>query len=405
VRRGLSLISNLPDSDSVWHQQQELDLLIPLGQALRATHGGGAPVVGETFARAHELCVSLNLRHQLLPILFGQWEHHLIRGDLKRAQQLAGDLLQLGETRNDVVLLVTGCLTSGVACLYAGDFVDAAQNLEHGVALFDPSQRPWYEVLGTDDTFVNLLTMFSHALVYVGRLDKARSRSRAAVAEARRLSNPASLIFALQSGLDVGWAARWDPDELLQHANEALALSTEHGFALWWAQAAALRGWCLTAQGHSGDGIPLLTNALTQWLATGASIGVAQLHILLADAYRISGQPHAGFAHLTEAERLAEEGRDLTVLAETLRLRGDLLMLTDDRLGAEASLRAAVAVAQRQNAKLWEIRSATSLARLWRDQGKRADARDLLAPIYGWFTEGFEAPDLKDAKALLDELT
>jgi hypothetical protein len=185
--------------------------------------------------------------------------------------------------------------------------------------------------------------MLSHALVYAGRLDQARSRLRAAIAEARRLSNPSSLIFALQLGLDVGWTARWDPKELLLHANELLALTIEHGFALWRTQAASLRGWCLTALGHAEEGIPLLTDTMTEWLAAGAILGAAQQRILLADAYRISGQPHAGFSHLAEAERLAEAGRDLTVLAETLRLRGDLLMLTDDRLGAEASFRNYVA--------------------------------------------------------------
>jgi predicted ATPase len=202
----------------------------------------------------------------------------------------------------------------------------------------------------------------------------------------------------------VGWTARWDPKELLLHANELLALTIEHGFALWRTQAASLRGWCLTALGHAEEGIPLLTDTMTEWLAAGAILGAAQQRILLADAYRISGQPHAGFSHLAEAERLAEAGRDLTVLAETLRLRGDLLMLTDDRLGAEASFRAAVALAQRQSAKLWELRSATSLVRLWRQQGKRTEARDLLGPIYNWFTEGFDAPDLMEAKALLEEL-
>ncbi len=148
----------------------------------------------------------------------------------------------------------------------------------------------------------------------------------------------------------------------------------------------------------------MLTCALAEWLAAGARVGAPQQHILLADAYRISGQPYAGLAHLAEAERLAEAGLDLAVLAETLRLRGDLLMLTGDRLAGEASFSAAVALAHRQNAKLLELRSATSLARLWHGHSKRAEALDLLSPIYNWFTEGFDAPDLKDAKVLLEQL-
>jgi hypothetical protein len=160
LRRGLSLLSNLPDCDSVLYRQHELDLRIPLGQALRAIHGGGDPVVGETFARAHELCIALELPHNLLPILFGQWEHHLIHGDLKRAQQIGADLRHLAETRNDVVTSVTGCLTSGIACTYMGDFATAAQYLERGLALFDSSQRHSYAILGTDDILVALLTCY-----------------------------------------------------------------------------------------------------------------------------------------------------------------------------------------------------------------------------------------------------
>lgn len=126
---------------------------------------------------------------------------------------------------------------------------------------------------------------------------------------------------------------------------------------------------------------------------------------MLADANRIAGQPQAGLEHLAEAERMAEATKERMVLAETHRLRGDLLILTGERVAAEASYRAAISLARRQGAKLFELRSATRLARLWRGQGKIADAQALLAPVYGWFTEGFDTRDLKEAKALLDELS
>ena len=125
---------------------------------------------------------------------------------------------------------------------------------------------------------------------------------------------------------------------------------------------------------------------------------------MLADTYQIAEQPKAGLGHLAEAERLAEATDERWVLAETLRLRGDLLVQTGDLAAAEASFHEAIALARRQDAKLFELRSATSLARLWREQGKHADAQALLAPVYNWFTEGFDAPDLIDAKALLHEL-
>jgi predicted ATPase len=125
---------------------------------------------------------------------------------------------------------------------------------------------------------------------------------------------------------------------------------------------------------------------------------------MLADAYRVAGQPDAALATLAEAERAAEATQIRWALAETLRLRGDLLAQTGDRIAAEASFHASIALARRQSAKLFELRAATSLARLWRGQGRTVDAHDLLVPIFSWFTEGFDAPDLAEAKALLDEL-
>jgi predicted ATPase len=125
---------------------------------------------------------------------------------------------------------------------------------------------------------------------------------------------------------------------------------------------------------------------------------------ILADAHRICGEPQLGLAQLADAERLAGATREGLIAAETLRMKGDLLILTDNRLSAEASFRNAIALARRQEAKLWELRASTSLGRLWRDQGKRTEASDLLARIYDWFTEGFDKLDLKEAKALLGEL-
>jgi predicted ATPase len=191
---------------------------------------------------------------------------------------------------------------------------------------------------------------------------------------------------------------------LSQHSRELLDLSAEHGFEFMRALAVLQHGWCLTALGHPEEGISQSNAGLTDIRATGNFLGTPGLLTRLADAYRMTGQPQVGLEHLVEAERLAETTQEKWVHAETLRLKGDLLLLVGDPIAAERSFRDAIALAQRQAAKLFELRSTTSLARLWRDQGKIADAQALLAPIYNWFTEGFDAPDLLDAKALLDEL-
>jgi predicted ATPase len=191
---------------------------------------------------------------------------------------------------------------------------------------------------------------------------------------------------------------------LLQYADECLALSAEHGLGLFRAVALMQRGWCLAALRRPDKGIPLLTAGLAGSEELGFRAWRPQRLALLADACRMAGQSQLAFEHLAEARRVAEETEERWFQAETLRLRGELLLSSGDPALAEASYREAIGVAQQQNAKLWELRAATSLARLWRDQGKWSEGRDLLAPIYGWFTEGFGTPVLQEAKALLDEL-
>jgi predicted ATPase len=191
---------------------------------------------------------------------------------------------------------------------------------------------------------------------------------------------------------------------MLQIADELLALATEHGLELYRTSAQAQCGWCLAALGRADEGIPLLTAGIAGWNEIGLAIIRPWLLTLLGDACRMAGQYQAALAHIAEARRLAEETQEIWAEAEMLRLTGDVLLATSVRTGAEASYREAIAVAQPQSAKLWELRAAISLARLCRDQGRRIEARDRLAPVYGWFTEGFGTPVLQEAKALLAEL-
>jgi predicted ATPase len=195
-----------------------------------------------------------------------------------------------------------------------------------------------------------------------------------------------------------------EPGSLLQYADELLALTTEHGLGHFRAMAFIERGWCLAALGRAHEGILLLAAGLAGWDESGLIIWKSWGLTLLGDACRMAGRWQAAHEHLAEARRLAEETGDRQCQAETLRLRGDMLAATGDPAAAEASYHEAIAIAQQQSAKLWELCAAMSLARLWRDQGKRVEARDLLEPVYGWFTEGFGTPVLQEAKALLDGL-
>jgi predicted ATPase len=184
-------------------------------------------------------------------------------------------------------------------------------------------------------------------------------------------------------------------------SNEFLALTDEQGFALYRALAGGHRGWCLAALGCVEEGISLLSTGLVEYRGTGSIVAESQWLTMLADAHRLARDFQAAFADLDEAERRAELSGARWVQAETLRLRGDLLLQTGARPAAEASYRGAIALAHRQGAKLFELRASTSLARLWRNQERDAEARDLLALICDRFTEGFDAPDLRAAGALL----
>jgi predicted ATPase len=226
----------------------------------------------------------------------------------------------------------------------------------------------------------------------------------AALDEARRLSHPPTLAIALSAACVIGWFVRLEPASLLHCADELLAVTTEHGLGNYRMVALIRRGWCLAALGRADEGIPLLTAGMAGYLSLGFRVWRPREHTLLADAFRMAGQRQAALECLAEARRLAEETEEGCFLAETVRLTGDVLSSMGDRIGAEAGYREAIAIGQQQNAKLWELRAATSLARLWRDEGKLTQARDLLAAVYGWFTEGFGTPMLQEAKALLAEL-
>ena len=193
--------------------------------------------------------------------------------------------------------------------------------------------------------------------------------------------------------------------ELQRHAEELLALSTQHGFPLYLGFATAWRGMSLTMLGQAKEGLALLTHGLTAARATGTVLNSPGVLMWLAEAYAMLGQPREGLNCLAEAAGIIETTEERVNEAELHRLRGDLLNVTGDPSAAERNYHQALEVAKSQSAKLFELRASTGLARLWRDQGKRSEARDVLAPIYGWFTEGFDTPDLKEAKALLESLS
>jgi predicted ATPase len=228
LRKGLGLVHNA--ADGVLRQEQELGLQICLGQALFATQGWAAAGVGEAYARAHELCRQLEQPQKMLPILYGQWINHTMRGEMERAQQLAGEIRQLGGDRGDRIADLMGYWAGGFTSLHLGDFAEARVHFEEGSTLFDPVERRQYLQLTPIDALVFLSTQLSLAQACLGFLDRARSRRDLGTAEARRLAHAHTLGAALYFCLRTGWAERLDPATLLQETEELLTLSAEHGF-------------------------------------------------------------------------------------------------------------------------------------------------------------------------------
>ena len=406
LRKGLNLLASLPEDTE--RQQHELDLRSSLIVTLMQTQGYAAPAVAETLARARQLCEQLNQPPQCAIVLYVQCGYRILRGELRLACQNAKEHLELGEARNDPVVKSTACFNSAAAWFYRGDFAAARAYAERVLELYDTAHSSLYATISPQDPQLGALILLSCVLSCLGHLDQARLRRDEALVKARQRAHAHTLALVLARAWEYDAGVQSEAALLLERAEELGAHCAEHGFPYFAAIARVYRGSALSMLGSADEGLALVTEGLAAYRAVGALVYVPNLLRLLADCYRRAGQPKEGLKYLDEAAheatRQIEATEEHSTAAELHRLRGELLIAVGDPMAAEVSFRQAIAVAGRQNAKLWELRAALDLARLWRDQGKRDEARELLAPVYGWFTEGFDTLDLKDAKTLLDEL-
>ena len=398
LRKGLALLADLPEGPR--RRQHELDLLILLQEGMSAVKGISAPEVGETLARARKLAEEVDQSEPLVLLMGGQWHFHLGRSEHRLALKLGKQMEKIGAARNDTELQVVGCGWQAVSHCSLGEFVAARASAERCHGLPDPGHRV-HRATMFEDPYALLLVQHAMTLAYLGYIDEARSRLAEALLEARRLKEPSTSIVVL---LLWNWAKSiiYSPD--LQRTGEIMALSTEHGFPGMAAWALTQRGRSLAILGQAEEGLVLLTQGLDALRGAGCILHTPMALAWQAEAYAMLGQPGKGLNCLAEATQIIETTDERYYEAELQRLRGDLLVMIGDLSVAERSYYHAITVARSQSAKLLELRASTSLARLWRDQGKRGEARNLLSPIFDWFTEGFDALDLNDAKTLLDEL-
>jgi predicted ATPase len=287
--------------------------------------------------------------------------------------------------------------------MHAGKFASSRSHLEEVLALYDPiSHRSLVHQTGTHPQIVAQAHL-GIVLLCLGFPDQALARGRAAIAEARRLAHLPSLAVTLTLGTRL-LVLVGDHTVVGERAEQLVAVTTEHGFPQWRAQGTIYRGWVKVKDGDVTEGTSLLRSGSAAHRANGAELWMPHFLALLAGACEIAGQIEEGLTLLDDALQSAERTGAQWFSAELNRYKGELRLRQGNPEAAEELYRQALGIAAEQAAKLWELRAAASLARLRRDQGRRAQACDLLAPIYGWFTEGFDTADLKEAKALLDEL-
>ncbi|MBV8356684.1 MAG: hypothetical protein JO189_01935, partial [Deltaproteobacteria bacterium] len=391
--------------------EQELALQLGLGGALTAAKGWAAAEVGEVFARARKLCQQIGETPHLFKALSGLWGYYFVRGEMGPSLELAKQLLSIAQNAEDVAILPAAHHAMGQTLLLMGQSIPARTQLEFSCSLYDPAQYPSHAVpyFGCDIA-VQSRHALSFTLWVLGFPDQAVDTIERAVALARELGHPFSLCHALWSS-QIVHAWRGDATAALKFTDAYLQIANEHGFQLFSTVAILHRGATLVVSGQAEEGIAHLREGLDAIQATGAEVCRPFYLPYLAVGYAILGRVEESFIPLTEAMAFVESTGIRDLEPDLYRFKGELTLkrpgaVSNSKIKAEAEscFRQAIGVARLQNAKSYELRATISLARLLAEQGRHDEAHAILAEIYNWFTEGFDTVDLKDAKALLEEL-
>ena len=400
IRQGLELVAALAANTEA--EQLELELQMLLGNVLFATSGYAAPEVATAFVRARQLCEKLDRPHDLAVLLSSQSIYHVLAGELNLANQESDACLALARERNDTDLELVGCSVSTIARFHIGDFTAANRDAAKALKLYDPG-NPFLSRF-SNDLQVNALIFLFRSQTYLGHLDRARAYRDEALACARQRIHGHTLVTVQAISFEVDDVIGLDPAVLQIRAEELRANTDRSQFPYWIAAELGYRGTSLLGLGQTDDALELLVEGLAKFKAAGAVTTAPRWLTLIAEALRRAGRLGEALQRLDEAERQIEATQERWYEAEMHRMYGACLIATGDLASAESRFNRALSVARLQHAKLWEICAATNLAQLWRDQGRRLEARNRLAPIYGWFSEGLDTPVLQNANVLLNEL-
>jgi predicted ATPase len=411
LNRALAQIATLPGTAAL--RREQIKLQVALANALMHTKGYAASDTNAALYQARlyiERAEALGEPPEdpllLFSVLYGFWAANNIafNGDVVR--DLAAQFLALAEKQAATVPLMIGHRLMGLSLLSTGYIAEGRAHHDEAIALYDPAEhRPLATRFG-QDIGVAILCIRSWALWFLGYPDAALRDTEHAVNDAREIGQAATLTYALYhaSGPHI-WRGNYAAANAL--VDELIALADEKGILYWKALGMLQQAWLLALTGRASDAIEMLVSGMTARRLTGATAGGPSYLSYLAEVYADLDQFNDAWRCIDEAITSVETTKERWWEAEIHRVAGKLTLMSPepDAAKAEAYFERALTIAREQKAKSWELRAAMSMARLWRDQGRRNEARDLLAPVYGWFTEGFDTLDLKEAKNLLDELS
>ena len=410
-KRALDQIATLPSTPAL--RRMQIDLQVALITPLVHVKGYAATETKAVVEQARLLIEQAEARGEppedpllLFSVLYGVLAANFTAFNADVCRDLAAQFLALAEKRKASFPLVLGHAFLGASLLLAGDVAEARAHLDQGIALYDPAEHRPLAMRFGEDTRVATLYWRSKALWMLGYPETALVDIDQALKVARESGHAGSLLWALTGSFFFVDSYCGKYTTANARVDELVAMADEKDAVYFKALGMLGRGWLLGLTGRASDAIRVITSEIPAWRSTGATLFLPSWLSYLAAAHAELGQLDEAWRCIGEALSAIETTKEKWLEAEANRIAGEIELKSPEpnKTKAEAYFERALAVARQQQAKSWELRTAMSMARLWRDQGKRDEARDLLAPVYGWFTEGFDTLDLKEAKALLDEL-
>jgi predicted ATPase len=342
----------------------------------------------------------------LFSVLYGFWVANYVafKGDVMH--ELAAQFLALAEKWGATVPLMIGHRIMGASLLFTGDIAQGRAHYDRAIALYDPAEHRRLATRFSHDSRVSILSFRSLALWILGYPEGALADANYALKDAREIGHATTLMYALGYATLLTHIYCGDYAAASAQADEVVALADEKSALFWKALGMMNQGWLLALNGKPSKAVPLITAGIAAYRSTGSTVWSPLYLSYLAMAHAALDQFDDAWRCIGEAMTAFETTDEKWFEAEVHRIGGEIVLKSPqpDAAKAEAHFERALAIARQQQAKSWELRAAMSMARLWRDQGKRDEARELLAPVYDWFTEGFDTRDLKDAKKVLDEL-